>query len=91
MKMGSGFGAPAPECLSKNSARADLDLLTGIVLDDLRAILAFGALQSIAPLVVAEGLRIFALILQPLAEREAQVIPVDERGRRRRLPRRACA
>src|SRR4029077_14196400 len=65
-------------------ARADLDLLLGVGLDQLRAITALGALELIPQLVVAEGLGVFAAILERLAERKTQVIPIGEHGRRRR-------
>jgi len=57
----------------------------GVVLDDFGAIAAFRALQRIALLVVAEGLREFTLILQCLAERKTQVVAVDGAGRGRRF------
>src|SRR5262249_40974358 len=62
--------------------RADRDLLPGVELDELGAIAAFGSLQLIALLVVAERVSGMTLILQGLAESEAQVVAIDERESR---------
>src|SRR5207302_8778372 len=39
---------------------------------------ALGFLERVAPLVVAEGFLVFAAVLERLAERETEVVPIDE-------------
>src|ERR1700678_2553327 len=73
--LGSGTLVPR-----KEPGRADLDLQTGILLDDLGPIAAFRSLERIAPLVVAERLFELALILECLAEGKAQMIAIDQRS-----------
>src|SRR6185437_978988 len=61
-------------------SRAHPDLLAGVALDELRAVTALGTLQLVAELVGLEGCGELAPVLQPLAERKAQVIAVVECG-----------
>src|SRR5260370_2132227 len=71
-------------------ARALLEELRGaagflvlrVELDHFRTVAALGALQRIAALVVAPRLSVFTTVLVGLAERETEVIAVDEAGRR---------
>src|SRR6185369_5888735 len=62
----------------------DPDLLVRVLLDELRAITAFGTLELITLPVVAERLAKVALIFERLTDGETQVIAIDERGGWRR-------
>src|ERR1017187_9627261 len=65
-------------------ARAGFNLLPRVVLDNPGPVAAFGSLERVAALVIRPRLCILASILVALAERETQVIAIDERrpGRR---------
>ena len=78
MKIGSASGAPQ-SVRREELAAADLDLLAGVVLDDLRPVAALGALQGIAALVATPRFGVLAAIFMGLAEREAQMIAIDDR------------
>jgi hypothetical protein len=72
MKMGSGFCAPQPTRLAKNSAVQTSICWRVLFSMILGAIIALGALQRITELVVVEGFRVFTLILERLAERKSK-------------------
>src|ERR1700686_1715295 len=61
---------------------ADLDLVAGIVLDDFRAIPAFGALERITQLVIMEGFGKFTVIFQRLSECKMKMIAIGDPDRR---------
>jgi hypothetical protein len=86
MKIGSRSGSAPAVARREEIARADLDL-QAVLRSMARPIAAFGSLQRIAALVVFEGFGVLAAVLERLAEREAQVIAIDERVPRRRLGR----
>ena len=52
-----GRGSPQALRAAKNSARADLDLLARVGLDDLGPVAAVGALQRVAARIIVPGLR----------------------------------
>jgi hypothetical protein len=57
----------------------------GVSLQRLRPVTAFGFLQRVAALVEREGFRVFAPILERLAQRETEMITVDRLHLIRRL------
>jgi hypothetical protein len=59
---------------------AHLDLVAGVGFDDLRLVAAFTALELVAALVKSPGFRIFAWVLEGLAEREAEMKAVAIAG-----------
>src|SRR5579883_1261706 len=61
---------------------ADLDLQPGGALDELRAIADGALLQRIAALVVGERLGVLTSVLESLAEREAEMETIRDRGTR---------
>src|SRR6266446_2296247 len=73
--------------LAEKLARTDPLLVRGVLLQELRPIASLGALQRVAAPGVAEGHVVDAAVLVRLAEREAQVVAVDQRGRWVRLGR----
>ena len=90
MKMGSGFRTPQPRRLAKNSRVHTSICCCVLHLDDFGAIPAFGALQRITKLVIAEGFRVLAPVLERLAEGKTQMITVDDRPSSARIRPRAC-
>src|SRR6267378_7334221 len=80
-------GRAVAVALAEKLARTDPLLVRGVLLQKLRPIAALGALERVAALVVAEGHLVGPAVLVRLAEREAQVVAVDQRGRRVRLGR----
>ncbi len=63
----------------------DFDLQACVEFEDFRSVAAFGAFECVAACVVLEGLCILLPVLERLAERKAQMIAVNHRGRRRGL------
>ena len=83
----------APDALPRGEElpRAHRRLQAGVALQRLGPVAAFGFLQRVAALVKSEGLRVLAPVLERLAERETQMIPVGRLNVRRRLARSASA
>ncbi len=79
-----GARIPVAGAGGEELARADLDLVFGVALDELGAVAAFGALERIAEPVLLEGRGELARIFQRLAERKVQVVAIDEPGGRGR-------
>ena len=79
MKMGAGIVAAPALPLLEELARAEFDLLADRPLQRFRTVVALRLLERIAPRVELERLGVLAAILERLAEREAEVIAVDER------------
>ncbi len=62
---------------------AYFNLLARVCFRELRMVAAVRALECVATLIVVPGLRVLAPIFERLAERETQVVSIDEmRGRR---------
>src|SRR5580693_2725999 len=65
--------------------RAHFDLPARVDLRDFRPVPALCELQGVAPLVIVPGLRVFAAILERLAQRETQMVSIDRLRRGRNL------
>ncbi len=78
MKMGSGAGCPPAPSAREELRRAHFYLLLRIAFNEFRVVLALGALELIAELVEPERLGELLLVLERLADRETQVITIDE-------------
>src|SRR6266436_4760342 len=70
---------------SEQLGGTDFDLQTGVELNDFRAVVAFRAFERVAARVVVKGLRVLLSILERLTQREAQMIPINNRRRGGRL------
>ena len=84
MNIGSGRGDPQPARSSEKFRRADLDLLSRVLVSMISgAVVAFRPFQRVAAFVIVPGFGELAAVLQRLAEREAKMIAIDrQRGRR---------
>ncbi len=80
-----GGGRPPAAARFEKGAAGGLDLLRRIGLDGLNVEMAVRTLQGVAAFVEGPGLGEIAAILVSLAERETQVIAVDEMRRCRRF------
>ena len=72
---------------AKELARTELLLIRCVLLEELRPVAARGALERVALFVEAKRTPVVLAVLVGLAEREAQVIAVDQRRGRVRLGR----
>ena len=80
----AAFRSPTGATFEKR-ARADFDLPVRVRFDDLRAILAFRALERVAAIVIGPGLRGVAAIFERLAQCKTEMIAVRQRCRRRKF------